>query len=141
MDEVMGRSVEDKRLNMIVFAVFGGVALVLAAVGVYGVVSHSVAGRTREIGVRIALGATRRQVLRLFLGQSVVTSAVGIVIGVGAVLLLSRFLRDLLFEVQPNDASTISISAAVLFVVAIAACYLPALRATRVNPTAALRGE
>jgi putative ABC transport system permease protein len=141
MDDVLGLRIARKRLSMIIFAVFGGVALILAAVGLYGVVSHGVADRTREIGVRMALGATRRQVLKLFLGQSAVTTAVGIAIGTGASMLLSRFMRELLFQVEPNDATTICAVVGMLFVVSIAACYLPARRATRVNPTAALRGD
>jgi putative ABC transport system permease protein len=141
MDDVLGLRVARKRLSMIVFAVFGAIALVLAAVGLYGVVSHGVADRTREIGVRMALGATRRQVLNLFLGQSAATTAAGIALGTGAALLLSRFMRELLFQVEPNDATTICTVVGTLFVVSIAACYLPARRATRVDPTVALRGE
>jgi putative ABC transport system permease protein len=141
MDEVFGVRVGQQRLTMIVFAVFGGVALLLAAVGLYGVVSHGVADRTREIGVRVALGATPRQVLRLFLSQGALTTTIGVVVGAGAALGLTRYLKDLLFETTPNDPVTIAAVIVMLFVVSLVACYLPALRAARVDPTSALRGE
>ena len=141
MGEVMDLRVAQQRMSMIVFAIFGGVALLLAAVGLYGVVAQGVADRTPEIGLRVALGATARQVLGPFLRQGALTTAIGIAIGIGAALMLSRFMRDLLFEVAPNDTITLVAVAVGLFVVSMVACALPARRATRVNPTVALRGE
>lgn len=141
LDDLMSGAIARQRVSMAVLAVFAGVALLLAAVGLYGVVSHGVAERTREVGVRLALGATGRQVLRLFLRQGVLVTLAGMAAGLAGALALAGFLEDLLFEVEPADPMTFGVVALVLFVVAMAACYLPARRATRVNPLLALRGD
>ena len=141
MDEMMGLAVARERLSMVILAVFAVIALVLASTGLYGVVSHGVAERTGEIGLRMALGASRRQVLGLFLRQGASLIAIGLAIGLAGAIALSRFLRELLFDVTPTDPATLWSVAVVLAVVALAACYLPARRATRVSPTVALLGH
>ena len=141
MDEMMRTAVTRRTMTMVIFGAFAIVALVLASVGLYGVVSQGVAERTREVGVRIALGASRSQVIRLFVGQGVVTTAVGVLIGIASALALARLVRDLLFQVQPTDALTFWSAVVTLMLVSTAACYIPARRAARVSPTIALRGE
>jgi putative ABC transport system permease protein len=128
-------------MTMVIFGGFAIVALVLASVGLYGVISQGVAERTREIGVRIALGATRPQVLRLFLRQGAVTTAVGVAVGIPGAMALARLVQDLLFQVAPNDPLAFWAAIAALVIVSTAACYIPARRAARVTPTIALRGE
>jgi putative ABC transport system permease protein len=121
--------------------VFAVVAIVLAAVGLYGVVAHSVTERTREIGVRMALGAEQSSVLRLFVVHGLATAAVGTIAGLAGAAALSRWLEDLLFGVQPTDPATFAAVAGLLLLVSVAACYLPARRAARVDPLVALRSE
>jgi putative ABC transport system permease protein len=141
MDELLDGSIARERMSMLVFAMFAVVALVLASIGLYGVVAHGVTERTHEIGVRMALGADARHVLRLVVGQGVRMALVGTVIGVAAALALSRWMQALLFGVTATDPTTFVAVVATLLVVATAACYIPAWRATRVDPTAALRAE
>ena len=126
---------------MSVLASFGGLALLLAAVGIYGVLSYSVSQRTREIGIRMALGATRGSVLRYILRQGAIVSVVGIVAGVGASLACMRLIRDLLFGVSPTDLATYISIPLLLLVVALCATVIPARRATKVDPMVALRYE
>jgi putative ABC transport system permease protein len=141
MDAMMRTEVTRRTMTMVIFGAFALVALVLASVGLYGVVSQGVAERVHEIGVRVALGATRRQVVGLFVGQGVVTTILGVAIGVATALALASLVRDLLFHVEPTDPLTFWSAIAVLVLVATAACYIPARRAARVSPTIALRGE
>lgn len=141
MDAILEHSTSQQRLSMTVFAVFAIVAVTLAAVGLYGVVSHGVTERTHEIGVRMALGADPAHVLRLIVGQGLVTLGAGLVLGVTAAVALSRTIESLLFGVTATDPVTFAVVIATLFVVGLAACALPAWRATRVDPTAALRAE
>ena len=126
---------------MIVLVVFAVVALTLAAVGLYGVVSHGVTERTHEIGVRMALGAGERHVLGLVVRQGLVTTLAGTAIGLAGALALSRSIQGLLFGVTATDPLTFAAVAAMLLGVTIVACYLPARRAARVDPTEALRSE
>lgn len=141
MDEMLDGSIARERMSMLVFAVFAVVALMLASIGLYGVVAHGVTERTHEIGVRMALGADARHVLGLVVGQGISMALVGTVIGVVAALALSRWMQALLFGITATDPVTIAVVVATLLAVAAAACYIPAWRATRVDPTTALRTE
>ncbi len=141
MNEVISRTVAVPRLLMSVLAVFAGAAMILAAIGIYGVISYGVAQRTREIGVRIALGAKRADVLRLVVGGGMALMSGGIVLGLAASLMLSRFLESLLFEVGARDPVTFVMVPVGLTLVALVACYIPARRAARVDPIVALRYE
>lgn len=126
---------------MLLLAIFAGVALVLAAVGIYGVMSYSVAQRTHEIGIRMALGAQTGAVLKLAVGHGLKLLLVGIVIGLGAAFLLTRLMSTLLFGVTPTDPFTFTAISLILLAVGLLASYIPARRATKVNPLAALRYE
>jgi len=141
MTSMMSTAIATRRLSAMILAVFGVVAILIAAVGLYGVVSHSVTERTREIGVRMALGAERRTILRLFIGQGLMTALIGTVAGFAGALVLSSWLRQLVFGVEPTDPLTLATVGALLLIVAAIACYIPALRATRVDPLVALRAE
>jgi putative ABC transport system permease protein len=126
---------------MMLLVVFAVAALLLAAVGIYGVIAYTVSQRTQEIGIRMALGAQQRDVLRMIVGQAGLLAVAGIVLGAGGAAMLTRFMADLLFEVRPRDPMTFAAVAAMLAIVAIAASYLPGRRATRVDPVIALRAE
>jgi putative ABC transport system permease protein len=141
MDQVLDTSIARERVSTIIFAVFAIVALTLAAVGLYGVVSHGVTERTHEIGVRMALGADARHVLGLVVRQGLTTTLVGVAIGIATALALSRAMSGLLFGVAATDPPTFAAVVATLIAFAAIACYLPAWRATRVDPTTALRAE
>ncbi|HUR19481.1 MAG TPA: ADOP family duplicated permease [Vicinamibacterales bacterium] len=141
MEELMGGGMARERASMVILGVFAGIALLLASVGLYGVISHGVTERAREIGVRIALGANQRQVVGLVVRQGLMTTVAGIVIGVGGALLLTKYIKTMLFKVTPNDPTTFGMVVFTLAAVALVACYLPARRATRVDPTVTLRGE
>jgi ABC-type antimicrobial peptide transport system permease subunit len=120
---------------------FGLVAVFLACIGIYGLMSYAVLHRRNEIGIRVALGAQRGQILRLIMRQGFVLAATGVVVGIVLAFLLTRFLASLLFGVQPFDPVTFVCVASLLTLVALAACYLPARRATHVDPLVALRYE
>ena len=141
MDEVISRSVWLQRFYTILFGVFAGLALVLATVGIYGVMSYAVAQRTQEIGIRMALGAGALDVLKLIIQKGMTLITVGVVIGLIGAVALTRLLTTLLFGVTPTDTATFVVVAAGLIVVALVACYLPARRATKVDPLVALRYE
>ncbi len=141
MEKVFETNSSTRLFQMRLFAIFAGVALALAAVGIYGVMSYSVAQRSREIGIRMALGARVADVLRLVATQGMRLAAGGVVIGIGATLALGKSLESLLFGVEPNDAATLGLVAALLAIVAMAACFIPARRAARVEPVIALRHE
>jgi len=141
MEEIVSESLAQRRFALQVVGLFGVLALLLASIGIYGVMAYSVNQRTREIGIRVALGASRRAILGWVLRQGVVLIAIGLTTGLVAAFGLTRLLRSLLFEVAPTDFITYGILAAVLGVVALFACYIPARRATKVDPLVALRYE
>jgi len=141
LEQVFSSSLDDRRFNLILFGVFGVVALVLAITGIYGVMSYSVTQRTNEIGIRIALGAKASDVLRLIVGQGMALAGIGLVIGVAGALALTRLLSSLLFAVTTTDLSVFAGVSALLSGIALLACYLPARRATKVDPMVALRCE
>jgi ABC-type antimicrobial peptide transport system permease subunit len=140
-DIVYNQSVLAQRFSMILLGVFAGIALLLASVGIYGVVSFVVGERTREIGIRMALGAQQTHVLRWVLSEGAPMVLIGIGSGVVASLLLTRLMAGLLYGVSAVDPLTFAVVAFLLMVVAMAACYIPASRAMRVDPIAALRHE
>ena len=139
MEQWVSRSLQNRRTNMMLLTVFGAVALVLSAIGIYGVLAFGVAQRVREFGIRQALGADRSSILSLVLTQGLRTAGVGMLLGLAASVALSNLLRSLLFGVTPHDIPVFAGVTAVLFAVATAACYIPARRATRVDPMVALR--
>src|SRR6185503_13529921 len=141
MDDMLGTSIARQRMSMMVFVVFAVVALTLASIGLYGVVAHGVTERTHEIGVRIALGAEQHHVLGLVVRQGLSMALLGMAIGVAGALALSRWIEGLLFGVTANDPATMAAVVVTLLTVALVACYVPAWRATRVDPTTALRAE
>jgi putative ABC transport system permease protein len=141
MDQLLAGSLSRSRFTMLVLGVFAALALVLASVGIYGVIAYSVTQRTQEFGIRLALGASRRDVLRLVLGQGARLALLGISLGVIAALIITRLMATLLYGISASDPVTFTAVALLLAVVALAACYIPARRATRVDPIVALRYE
>jgi predicted permease len=141
MDELIEQSVGQRRLSMMLLSLFSGIALVLASIGIYGVMSYSVTQRSRELGVRIALGAGRADVLRLVLRQGMSLALLGIAIGVGAALLLTRVIESQLYGVRASDPVTFVAVALLLGLTALAANLVPAVRAMRVDPAVVLRDE
>ncbi|HKB55517.1 MAG TPA: FtsX-like permease family protein, partial [Ramlibacter sp.] len=141
MDEIVGRTLATRRFAMLLLGIFAGLALLLASIGIYGVISYAVGQRTREIGIRMALGAQRGDVLRIVLGQGAKLTAIGVAVGVIAALALSRLLQTVLWGVRPTDPLTYAAVSALLAAVALLACFVPVRRAVRVDPTVALRYE
>lgn len=141
MDGIVDDALWQRRLWAYVLTSFAGLALVLVSVGVYGVMSHSVGQRTREIGIRMALGAERRDVLRSIVGQGLMMVLAGVGLGLAAALALGRLLSGLLYGMSGTDPVTLVAVSVVLLIIAGLACGLPARRAVRVDPTIALRAE
>jgi putative ABC transport system permease protein len=139
MEQRLAKAVASTRFVMSLLGIFSILALGLAAIGIYGVMSYLVTQRTQEIGVRMALGAQKRQVLKLVVGKGMALAVTGIALGLVASLALTRLMRSLLFEVTPTDWVTLAVASIVLLTVALLACYIPALRATKVDPLIALR--
>ncbi|OAI56582.1 hypothetical protein AYO50_02585 [Acidobacteria bacterium SCGC AG-212-P17] len=138
---IFAASTSGRRFNLVLFGIFAGTALLLAVAGIYGVLAYSVARRTREMGVRMALGASAGNVMRLVLGQAAVTTGIGVLLGVVGSFILMRFLQSMLYQVSAADPVTFAAVALLLIGVALLAAYLPARRATKVDPNVALRYE
>jgi putative ABC transport system permease protein len=141
MKDLISASVSTNRLTLILLGLFGTLALVLASIGIYGVISYSVTQRTHEIGVRMALGAARADVLRMVLGHGVKIAGMGVAIGLAASFGLTRLIVKLLYSVSAADPATFAGMGLVLLLVAMLACYIPARRTLRVDPMTALRYE
>jgi len=141
IEQAMARTLVTKRLTNLLFAGFAATALLLALLGVYGVMSLNVGSRTGEFGIRMALGAQRGDVLKLVIGQGVQLALIGVLAGLGGALALTRLMKTLLFGVSATDPLTFTLIALLLTTVALLACWLPARRATRVDPIVALRAE
>src|SRR5262249_44040593 len=141
MEQVLGDSYAPRRFYLVLMGVFAFLALALAIVGIYGVMSYLVTQRTHEIGVRMALGAERRDVVRLFLRQGALFTLTGIAIGLAGSLAVLRMMSSLLFAVTASDPATFAVVSSILGGVALLACFIPALKATRVDPVVALRYE
>jgi len=141
MNDQISGSMDRSRFLTFLLGAFAALALTVAAVGVFGVVSYSVSQRTREFGIRMALGAQRQDIFKLVVGNEFSVVLVGVVLGLVSAAVLSRFLSSLLFEIVPTDALTYAGVALILSAVALAACYIPSRRATKVDPTIALRYE
>ena len=141
MEEIVSTAVARQRFSMLLLGAFASLALVLAAVGIYGVMSYSVAQRTREIGIRMALGAQRKDVLKMAVGQGFKLVLIGVAIGLAAAFVLTRVMTSLLFGVSATDPVTFVAISLVLISVAVLASYIPALRASRIDPMVALRHQ
>jgi putative ABC transport system permease protein len=141
MTTVLSESVSGRRLNLLLIGGFGALALALATIGLYGVMAYTVSQRTREIGLRLAVGASRRSVLSLVVLEGFRMVAIGAAIGLCGALALGGTLAALLFEVQPRDTGVLATSPLILLAACVAASYIPARRATRVDPAIALHAE
>jgi putative ABC transport system permease protein len=139
MEKIVADSISQPRLSMLLMGLFGSLALILAAVGIYGLLSYAVTQRTQEMGIRMALGARVADVLKLVLKQGMSLALIGVALGLIGSFALTRLIRGLLFGVTPTDATTFVAVAGVLAGVSLLACYFPARRATKVDPLVALR--
>jgi putative ABC transport system permease protein len=141
MEQIISGSLAERRFTMLLLIIFAATALLLAAIGIYGVMSYAVTRRSHELGIRVALGASRREVVGLVLRQGMKLAAVGMAAGLVAALALTRFMAGLLYGVRPADPATLAAVALLLGGIAFLACYIPARRATAVDPAIALRCE
>jgi putative ABC transport system permease protein len=141
MAKMMSDTLATRRLNTMLLALFGGVAMLLALIGVYGVMSYTVTQRVPEIGIRMALGARPIDVTRMVVGQGLLLALIGVVVGLAGAVAVGRLLGSLLFGVSPTDPMILAITSGLLLGIAALASYLPARRAARVDPMIALRSE
>jgi putative ABC transport system permease protein len=141
LEQALSDSIAPRRFNMLLMEIFSGLATLLASVGIYGVMSYAVTQRTREMGVRMALGARQGQVMQMVVRQGAAIAVIGVLAGLCAALWLTRLMTALLYEVRPGDPATFALVSLVLLSAALAACWIPARRAARVNPVEALRYE
>jgi putative ABC transport system permease protein len=141
MDDLLSETVAQPRLQTGLLSLFAGLALLLAAIGLYGVLSYAVTQRRREIGVRMALGAGKPHVISLVVGQGMKLALLGVVIGIVAALALTRVIGSLLYGVKPTDPATFAVVSLLLIAIALLACWLPARQATKLDPMEALRHE
>jgi len=141
MDQNVSKSMAEPRFRTVLLTIFAGIALVLAAVGIFGVMAYSVSQRTRELGVRMALGASRRQVLFLILADGMRLTLAGAALGLTSTFFLTRYVSSMLFNVPPYDPITLVAVVLGLIGISLCACYLPARKATLIDPIEALRGE
>ena len=141
MEEVVQKYLEQRRFALALLGLFAGVALLLASIGIYGVMAYTFSQRTNEIGIRMAMGAQRSDILKIAVGEGAVIVVFGLLAGLAGSLMLTRFLQTMLFEVKPTDPVTFAAISGLLAAVALAACFVPARRATRVDPLVALRHE
>ena len=141
MDQLLGRTLSEAKFSLLLFGLFAVLALALAAIGIYGVMATTVTQRTHEIGLRVALGAQKHDVLRLIVRQGMMPVLIGVAIGLASAVALTRLMTTLLFGVSATDPVTLALITLLLAAVALLACYLPARRATKVDPMIALRYE
>jgi putative ABC transport system permease protein len=141
MDDIRAESIAPERLNLTLLSIFAGIALVLAVVGIYGVMSYAVTQRTHEIGIRMAIGAESRHVFQMILGQGMTLALIGVALGLVGAFALTRLMTTMLFGVEATDPATFAAIAALLTTVALVACYIPGRRATKVDPVVSLRYE
>ena len=141
MQQILSDSSSGRRFNLVLLTVFATVVLILAMVGIYGVMSYAVTQRTHEIGIRMAIGAQSRDVFRMVVGEGMILALIGIGCGLIGAFALTRLMTTMLFAVEPTDPATFITIAALLTGVALAACYIPGRRATKVDPLVALRYE
>lgn len=141
MNEIRSESVASERLNLTLLSIFAGIALVLAVVGIYGVMSYTVTQRTHEIGIRMAIGAQPRDVFKMVIGQGMLLALIGVGLGLIGAFALTRLMATMLFDVAPTDPATFAVIAVLLTSVALLACFIPGRRATKVDPVISLRYE
>jgi len=141
LEQAIANAVWQPRFNLILIGLFAGLALLLAAVGIYGVMACAVTQRTQEIGIRMALGAQKRDVLKLVVGHGMRLALIGLLAGVAGALALTQLMANLLYQVKPADPMTFAVVCALLAGIVLLACWLPARRAAKVDPMTALRSE